>query len=92
MGVQDIRGNRDPDVSGTAGMRGSLWDEDFLGRRDNMQSGKYDMEWLSRNATSISDSEKKREAFREVCRRENADGSITIFYIDQYGQYRYEKK
>lgn len=57
-----------------------------------MQSGKYDMAWLSRNATSISDSEKKREAFREVSRRENADGSITIFYIDQYGQYRYEKK
>ncbi len=52
----------------------------------------YDLDWLSRNATSISDSEKKREAFREVCRRENADGSITIFYIDQYGQYRYEKK
>ena len=92
MGVQDMRGNRDSDVSGTAGMRGSLWDKVFLGRMDSMQSGKYDMEWLSRNATSISDSEKKREAFREVCRRENADGSITIFYMDQYGQYRYENK
>ena len=52
----------------------------------------YDMAWLSRNAMSISDSENKREAFREVCRRENADGIINIFYIEQYGQYRYEKK
>ena len=87
-----MRSNRDPDVSGPAGMRGSLWDKIFLGRIDSVQNGQYDMAWLSRNATSISDSEKKREAFREVCRRENADGSITIFYIDQYGQYRYEKK
>ena len=73
-------------------MRGSLWDEDFLGRRDSMQSGQYDMNWLSRNATSISDSEKKREAFKEVCSQENADGTTTIFYMDQYGQYRYEKE
>ena len=92
MGVPDMRSNRDPDVSGPAGMRGSLWDKIFLGRMDSVQNGQYDMAWLSRNATSISDSEKKREAFREVCLRENADGSITIFYIDQYGQYRYEKK
>ena len=92
MGVPDMRSNRDPDVSGPAGMRGSLWDKIFLGRMDSVQNGQYDMAWLSRNATSISDSEKKREAFREVCRRENADGSIIIFYIDQYGQYRYEKK
>ncbi len=92
MGVPDMRSNRDPDVSGPAGMRGSLWDKIFLGMMDSVQNGQYDMAWLSRNATSISDSEKKREAFREVCRRENADGSITIFYIDQYGQYRYEKK
>ena len=36
----------------------------------------YDLDWLSRNVTSISDTERKREAFREISRRENADGSI----------------
>lgn len=51
----------------------------------------YDLGWLSRNATSISDTEKKREGFIKVC-EDVRESEIVTYYLDQAGEYRYDKR
>lgn len=50
---------------------------------------KHNLTWLRENATSISDTEKRKESFREIT-HEIAGDKLIRFYIDQQGQYRYE--
>lgn len=56
-----------------------------------MQNGQYDLDWLSRNATSISDTERRREGFIEVC-KDVRESEVVTYYLDSAGEYRYDKR